>query len=124
MDSTDTLTCTQSWGAMASLLDWLSKIPETDSLLEARSKTQELLNRADLSYSDAHEHILTTTRNFGNKNYFLTAKEMEEDQRNAELDSIYFHISAYLRISASRNTKSDQQPARSRSRSKPVRQHH
>ena len=40
MDSTDTLTCTQSWGAMASLLDWLSKIPETDSLLEARSKTQ------------------------------------------------------------------------------------
>ena len=124
MDPADTLTCTQSRGAMASLLDWLSKIPETDPLLEARTKTQELLDRADLSYSDAHEHILTTTRNFGNKNYFLTAKEMEEDQRNAELDSIYFHISAYSRISASRSIKPDQSPARSRSTSKPDRQHY
>ena len=83
--------------AIASLLDWISKLPDSQPLQAARDKAQYLIQNPYLSYDTAHEHILKTTRDLGTKNYFLIAQEMEDDQRKVELDSIYFHISTYTK---------------------------
>ena len=101
------LTCTQSRGAIASLLDWLSKQPESEAQQTAKRKAEDLIQNPYLTYDAAHALIFKTTRDLGSKTYFIEAKEMEDDQRMVELDSIFFHISTYTRNLNPTGTSSD-----------------
>ena len=94
----EALTCAQSRGAIASLLDWLSKQEDSDLLQIARDKAEDLVQNPYLAYSTAHDLILKTTRDLGPKDYYVVAQEMEDEHRATELDSIFFHISTYTRI--------------------------
>ena len=89
------LTCTQSRGAIASLLDWLSKQPESEAQQTAKRKAEDLIQNPYLTYDAAHALIFKTTRDLGSKTYFIRGQRngrRPKDGRTGQHLLPYIHL--------------------------------